>query len=80
MKFAVCAHYDGTTILMDVFDSKEDAQKYIETPQYVNFNDGERYTIYIDEMWVEPYEDIPFCEPIKIDEYVTALANDDLPF
>ena len=58
MKYAVCAHYCDTTILIDVFDTLEEAESFTEKPCHVASDD----VVYPDEMWTEPYEDIPFAD------------------
>ena len=82
MKYAVCAHYDGTTILLAVFESSHEAENFMLNPASITFYEDETYTIYPDEMWMEPYEyeEIPFAEPIRKEELVFITQDSDLPF
>ena len=74
----VCAHYNGTSILIDEFETKEEAEEFMKNDYilvYADETDGqEDELIYADEMYIDDSEDIPFSEPIILEEY------EDMPF
>ena len=80
MQYALCAHYDGTDILIDVFNDPKEAEHCMQFPYYVDYGD-EKDKIFPDEMWIEPYEQIPFADPPSPEEVKEmAVQEDELPF
>ena len=80
----VCAHYCGTTILLDSFENKEDAEEFMKHDYVLHYADEienaeEDELIYSDEMFISD-ENIPFAEPISNEEIIYADDLDELPF
>ena len=70
--YKVCAHYQGTTILLKEFECKPKAEEFMLHPYYIEYDDGSDEIIYPDEMYLE----------IDVDksEAFADLKPDDLPF
>ena len=78
MQYAICADYCGATVLLDVCDTPEEAEHNMKFPYYMN---DEQDRIYPSEMWIEPYEQIPFADPLSPEEVTLAdFGEEDLPF
>ena len=72
----VCAHYQGTTILLEEFEQKPEAEEFMLHPYYIVHDDGDEEIIYPDEMFIE--EDSP-TNVSKSDSF-TDLGPSDLPY
>jgi len=75
----VCAHYCGTTILLESFKTKKEAKEFMKNDYILHYadeiEDGEEDDlIYSDEMFIE--DEIPFFETAE-----TKFEDlDELPF
>ena len=75
----VCAHYNGTSILIDEFETEEKAKEFMKNDYILVYSDElenqyEDEIIYSDEMYIDESDDVPFSEPLTLEEYV------DMPF
>jgi len=76
----VCARYCGTIILLEEFETIDEAEDFM-THDFLMFHSDELETgedeyIYPDEMFIDTEkEEVPFCEPLTFDE-----IKDELPF
>ena len=64
----VCAYYCGTVILLDSFETKEDADEFMRHNYILHYSDElenaeEDELIYADEMFIE--DEVPFTETVK---------------
>ena len=80
----VCAHYCGTVILLDKFDSEEEANDFMKNDYVLAYadeleNEYEDEVIHPYEMFIDESEDIPFCEPMNCD-FINSIDSDELPF
>lgn len=77
----VCAHYNGTIILLAEFETEEDAKEFMQH-DYILYHADELEDaeddelIYKDQMFIDNGKEIPFSEPFEINE----LLWDELPF
>lgn len=81
----VCAHYCGTTILLEEFETLEEAEEFMTHNYILHYEDemenaDDDELIYADEMFIdndtEEDDELPFTEPLGF----WADPNDDLPF
>ena len=79
----VCANYCGATILLESFETKDEAEEFM-THDYVLFyadeieNGEEDEIIYTDEMFIE--DELPFFESYEQTKLNNKLELDELPF
>ena len=75
--YKVCAHYQGTEILLEEFECKPEAEEFMLHPYYIEYDDGgEEEIIYHDDMYLE--EDS--STNVGKTEAFADLEPDDLPF
>lgn len=80
--YKVCAHYCGTSILIDRFPTEKDAQNFINSGRTFTIrpadDENEEEYVYDDEMYIidenteEPYVE---CEPPDYSAYFPADFN-----
>ena len=80
----VFAHYNGTTILIDTFKLREDAEEFIKHDYILHYadeieNGEEDDIIYSDEMFISD-DEIPFTETVPLKVIYDYENLDDLPF
>jgi len=79
--FKVCAHYCGTTILLEEFETIEEAEEFMMHDYILAYEDEtedhEEECIYRDEMFID--DDLPFSDPPTIQEFAFEYS-DELPF
>ena len=81
--FNVCARYCGTTILLESFEKKKDAEEFMKKDYILHYadeiEDGEEdELIYADEMFLE--NQLPFFESAVKCNNTNILDLDELPF
>ena len=77
MKYAVLSRYCGATVILDVFSTEDEASFFASEPYIIDST----CTCLPNEMWIEPYEDIPFNDypnPEEVSEVV--YTEEELPF
>ena len=79
----VCAHYCGTTILLESFETKKEAEEFMKNNYILHYadeiEDGEEdELIYADEMFLETQ--LPFFESAVKYNNTNILDPDELPF
>ena len=80
----VCAHYNGTTILLGSFETEKKANEFMKNKYVLHYADEYEYPledeiIYPDEMFIE--DEVPFMEPAT--DFMLNYDNlilDELPF
>ena len=86
MKYLVCGYWYGTTVLVDEFDTREEAEEFVKHPAFLTWMDEtdeeQEDVLYPDEMWGEisdglPFEEYPKACEIRLGEYA---GYEELPF
>lgn len=69
----VCAHYNGSVILLAEFENEEEAEIFMSHDCWLSGYGDEAEIVYTDEMFI--------CDEIPVSEPVTEIENTyDLPF
>ena len=87
--YKVCAHYQGTIILLEEFECEPEAEEFMLHPYYLTYDDGddeikrvvdyvknEQPVIYPDEMFIEKDS----STNIDKSDNLTNIGPDDLPY
>lgn len=81
MAYALMAHHDGIDVMIDTFETYDEAEHFGKMPYIIVYSKDDQDTIEPEEMWVEPYDEIPFADPMTPDDLIkAAAAEDELPF
>lgn len=74
--YKVCAHYQGTIILLEEFECKPEAEEFMLHPYYLTYDDGDDEIIYPDEMFIEKDS----STNVDKSNNLTDIGPDDLPY
>lgn len=79
----VCTKYGDTIILLESFETKEEAEEFMKYDYVLNYADElenaeEDEIVHSDEMFLE--DEIPFFEKQNIEQWTKKLDLDELPF